>query len=167
VAMDKIMDRVEAWHKAGRNHEVITVDQPADGPYLLMRLAKTDPARHIQALESLRWTCGENSDSGIGVANIDTQGGVHPDQFWHDYTLGNVRTDLFGRIWRNDHDPVLRELRQSPRPVKGRCAECRFLSLCGGGFRVRAWQKFKDPCAEDPGCYLDPAEISGEAVPAL
>jgi radical SAM protein with 4Fe4S-binding SPASM domain len=53
-------------------------------------------------------------------------------------------------------------LRQSPRPVKGRCAGCRFLSLCGGGFRVRAWQRFGDPLAEDPGCYLDQAEIAAE-----
>jgi hypothetical protein len=51
-------------------------------------------------------------------------------------------------------------LRQGPRPVTGRCAQCRFLALCNGNTRVRAEQITGDPWAEDPGCYLDDAEIA-------
>jgi Fe-coproporphyrin III synthase len=40
-----------------------------------------------------------------------------------------------------------------------RCAGCRFLNLCGGGFRVRAEQVHSDPWAPDPGAYLTDAEV--------
>jgi radical SAM protein with 4Fe4S-binding SPASM domain len=160
AALDKIMDRVEAWHRAGAAREALTADQPADGPYLLMRLQKADADRAGKVRELLRWVGGAANGSGIGIANIDTQGNVHPDRFWQTHTLGNVREDSFNAIWRNTEDPILRGLRKTPRPVKGRCARCRHLAICGGGFRVRAWQKFGDPWAEDPGCYLSDAEIA-------
>jgi len=159
TALDKIMDRVEAWHAAGLDREVLTVDQPADGPYLLQRLAH-DPERHAKALELIRWNGGGNHSSGVGIGNIDTQGNVHPDQFWQSYNLGNVKTQPFSEIWSRKDDPILNGLRTRPRPVTGRCATCKYLDLCGGGFRVRAWQRFGDPWREDPGCYLSDAEIS-------
>lgn len=164
AALDKIMDRVEAWNREGKTREVLTVDQPADGPYLLMRLQKADPARAQKALELLRWNGGGNNGSGVGIGNIDTQGNIHPDQFWQTHTLGNVREQSFDAIWRDSRDPILRGLRTNPRPVKGRCAGCRFHSICGGGFRVRAWQAYGDPWAEDPGCYLDEAEIAAGSL---
>lgn len=166
VALDKIMDRVEGWHRSGQSREVLTVDQPADGPYLLMRLAKNDPDRAKKALELLRWNGGGNNGSGVGIANIDTQGNVHPDQFWQSHTIGNVRDNIFSSIWLSEGDPILGALRTNPRTITGRCAGCKFLSICGGGFRVRAWQKFGDPWAEDPGCYLSDSEISEESVVA-
>ena len=43
--------------------------------------------------------------------------------------------------------------------MKGRCAECRYLAMCNGNTRVRAQQLTGDPWQEDPGCYLDNAEI--------
>lgn len=159
IALDKIMDRVELWHAQGIDREVLTVDQPADGPYLLQRLAK-DPERYAKALELIQWNGGGNNSSGVGIGNIDTQGNVHPDQFWQDHTLGNVKTESFSKIWSRTDDPILNGLRTRPRPIKGRCATCRYLDLCGGGFRVRAWQRFGDPWREDPGCYLTDAEIA-------
>ncbi|HMV19286.1 MAG TPA: heme d1 biosynthesis radical SAM protein NirJ, partial [Rhodocyclaceae bacterium] len=56
-------------------------------------------------------------------------------------------------------DPLLAGLKQSPRPVSGRCGACRYLAMCNGNTRVRAWQLTGDPWQEDPGCYLDNAEI--------
>jgi len=50
-------------------------------------------------------------------------------------------------------------LKQSPRPVKGRCAACTYLDTCNGNTRTRAFQLSGDPWAEDPGCYLTDAEI--------
>ena len=49
--------------------------------------------------------------------------------------------------------------RQRPRPLKGRCAKCRFLSICNGNTRVRAWKVTGDAWEEDPGCYLTNEEI--------
>jgi len=163
-ALDTIMDRVEHWHRAGTPREVLTVDQPADAAYLLRRLENTNPQRHAAALELLEWNGGGNNGSGVGVGNIDTQGNVHPDQFWHWLTLGNVKQTPFSRIWTESREPTLQGLRTSPRPVGGRCASCIHLPICGGGFRARAWQRYGDPWAEDPGCYLldeQPAAVSG------
>jgi radical SAM protein with 4Fe4S-binding SPASM domain len=160
TALDKIMDRVEAWHRDGKSREVLTVDQPADGPYLLMRLAQTNPERADKALQLMRWNGGGNHGSGVGIANIDTQGNVHPDQFWQTHTLGSVRLAPFSRIWSQTEDSIMRGLRTRPRPITGRCANCRWLDLCGGGFRVRAFQNFGDPWREDPGCYLNEDEIA-------
>ncbi len=159
TALDKIMDRVETWHAAGLDREVLTVDQPADGPYLLARLAR-DPARHALALKLIQWNGGGNNSSGIGIGNIDTQGNVHPDQFWQDHTLGNVKEQPFSEIWSRTDDAILNGLRTRPRPVGGRCATCRHLDICGGGFRVRAWQRYGNPWHEDPGCYLSDEEIA-------
>lgn len=158
-ALDTIMDRVERWHHAGTPQEVLTVDQPADGAYLLMRLEERAPSRLNSARELLEWNGGGGHGSGVGLANIDTQGQVHPDQFWQTLTLGNVKQERFSEIWTQSRDPVLQGLRSNPRPLKGRCENCRHLAICGGGFRVRAWQRHGDPWAEDPGCYLYEEEI--------
>jgi radical SAM protein with 4Fe4S-binding SPASM domain len=159
AALDKIMDRVEQWTAEGRPREVLTVDQPADAAYLLMRLDERDQARAGRARELLSWNGGGANSSGIGIGNIDSQGNVHPDQFWQSETLGNVKEQPFSQIWTGTTSPVVAGLRQKPRPVEGRCADCRWFSLCGGGFRVRAWQRTGNPWAEDPGCYLSQEDI--------
>lgn len=161
-ALDTIMDRVEAWHRAGVNREVLTVDQPADAAYLLLRLEERNPEAAARARELLSWNGGGANSSGTGIGNIDTQGNVHPDQFWHSVTLGNVREKPFSRIWTECGNPILAGLRSKPRPVEGRCARCRWLPLCGGGFRVRAWQRTGNPWSEDPGCYLAEEEICAQ-----
>jgi hypothetical protein len=43
--------------------------------------------------------------------------------------------------------------------LKGRCAECRFKEVCGGGLRARAEVSTGDAWASDPGCYLTDEEI--------
>jgi radical SAM protein with 4Fe4S-binding SPASM domain len=159
AALDTIMNRVEAWHRAGQTREVLTVDQPADGAYLWMRLRGSDSERADRAMELLEWNGGGNHSSGVGLANIDTQGAVHPDQFWQTYTIGNVKRDPFSKIWSRIDDALLNGLRSESRTLGGRCATCRFRGICGGGFRVRAWQRHGDAWAEDPGCYLTEAEI--------
>ena len=100
---------------------------------------------------------GGNS-AGLGVANIDPQGRVHPDTYWSGYTVGNVKERPFSAIWTGD-DPMLAALRQRPRPLKGRCGACSFRDVCGGNTRIRALQLTGDPWAEDPACYLSNPEI--------
>jgi radical SAM protein with 4Fe4S-binding SPASM domain len=160
------MDRVELWHRMGTPREVLTVDQPADAPYLLMRLGERNPEAAVRARELLEWNGGGANASGRGIGNIDSQGNVHPDQFWQSLTIGNVRDMPFSRIWEETTDPVMAGLRAHPRPVEGRCATCSWFGLCGGGFRVRAWQRTGNPWASDPGCYLSDSEISAPAIRA-
>ncbi len=125
-----------------------------------MRLKEPHPARARRALELMRWNGGGANGSGIGLANIDTQGNVHPDQFWQTVTLGNVKTRSFSDIWRDSDDVTIRGLRDRLPLLRGRCATCRWQDICGGGFRVRAWQRFGDPWQEDPCCYLTNEEIA-------
>ena len=59
-------------------------------------------------------------------------------------------------------EELMAGLKAKPRPVQGRCAACAQRDICGGNTRVRAQQITGNPWAEDPGCYLDDAEIGVE-----
>lgn len=159
-ALDKILDRTSAWAATGRPREILTVDQPADGPYLYLRLKEQDAERAAAALELMKWNGGGLHSSGTGIGNIDTQGNVHPDQFWQSLTLGNVKERPFSEIWRDPGNETLAALRQRAGHLEGRCAQCRFLPVCGGGFRVRAVQVTGRLWAPDPACYLTDEEIA-------
>jgi radical SAM protein with 4Fe4S-binding SPASM domain len=89
---------------------------------------------------------------------------VHPDQFWMQHTLGNVKERRFSAIWQDMSDPLLAGLRDRAPRLTGRCGACRWKDVCGGSFRVRALQVHGDPWAEDPGCYLTDEECG--IVPA-
>jgi Fe-coproporphyrin III synthase len=88
-------------------------------------------------MELMNWNGGGANSSGTGISNIDTQGNVHPDQFWHELTLGNVKERKFSDIWSNRDNATLNALRNRKEHLTGKCAECSFLDVCGGGFRVR------------------------------
>ena len=159
AAVDKIMDRTRQWVESGRPREVLTVDQPVDGAYLYLRLLRENPARAQEVYELLRWNGGGSNSSGIGISNIDTQGNVHPDQFWQTLTLGNVKERPFSEIWTKSDNPILLGLRDRLPRLEGKCAGCQFLRICGGGFRVRAEQVYGNPWAHDPACYLTDDEV--------
>jgi len=160
VAIDKIIDRTEQWNDAGKPREVLTVDQPADGAYLYLRMLRENPDRAEEVLNLLKWNGGGTNSSGRGIGNIDTQGNVHPDQFWQSLTLGNVKDRPFSEIWRDQSNGTLAALRDRTKKLEGKCAKCRFLNICGGGFRVRAVQVHGNLWAPDPACYLSNEEIA-------
>jgi len=160
VAIDKIIDRTGQWNDAGKPREVLTVDQPADGAYLYLRMLRENPDRAEEVLNLLKWNGGGTNSSGRGIGNIDTQGNVHPDQFWQSMTLGNVKDRPFSEIWRDQSNGTLAALRDRTKKLEGKCANCRFLNICGGGFRVRAVQVHGNLWAPDPACYLNNEEIA-------
>ncbi|MBI4362603.1 MAG: radical SAM protein [Euryarchaeota archaeon] len=157
-AMDTILERTRDMHRRGHTKDILTVDNPVDGPYLHQRLLREDPRRAREALRLLRWNRGAHHGTGTGIGCIDPQGSVHPDQFWQSRTLGNVRERPFSEIWSDTSNPLLRALRGRRRP-RGRCAGCRHWDICGGGFRARAEAATGDPWAPDPACYLTDEEI--------
>ena len=106
----------------------------------------------------MRWNGGGLHSSGVGVADIDWLGNVHPDQFWMSHTLGNVRERRFSEIWQDMSEPLLAGLRDRAPKLTGRCGACQWKDVCGGSFRVRAMQVHGDPWAEDSGCYLTDEE---------
>ncbi len=158
-SLEQIAEAARRWYHEGKPREVLTVDQPADGIFFWWYARRNLPDRAAEIERLLAWNGGGSHGSGIGLANIDSQGRVHPDQFWQDCILGNVREKPFSEIWTETADPVLAGLRDRLPRLSGRCGTCRFRKLCGGGFRVRAWQRYGDPWAEDPGCYLTEEEI--------
>ncbi len=157
ASMDLVIDRTRRLFDAGRQKEILTVDNHADGPYLYLRLLREEPARAEEVYELLRWNGGNSS--GSGIACVDDQGDAHPDQFWRHYTIGNVRERPFSELWSDGFDPLLDALRDRRSRLKGRCAKCRFLDVCNGNLRVRAEAKFGDVWAEEPACYLTDEEI--------
>jgi len=158
-AMEVILKRTKAFSENGFPREILTVDNHVDGVYLYLKLLQEDPERAEKVRKLLEWNGGGLYSSGIGIADIDFQGNVHPDQFWMHYTLGNIRERKFSEIWQDDRDPLLYGLRHRAYFLKGRCRFCKFFKMCGGSFRVRADLLYKDPWAPDPACYLTDEEI--------
>jgi len=157
AAMDFLIERAWAALQEGRHFDVVTGNNDADAVYFLNWVAANfDDATAAHVRDHLEaW--GGNS-SGLGVANIDFLGRVHPDTYWSDYSAGNVKDAPFSEIWTGD-DPILATLRTRPRPLKGRCGACTFREVCGGNTRIRALQLTGDPWEEDPACYLSAREI--------
>ena len=159
-AMDIILERALVFHRKGVRREILTVDNHVDNAYVYLKLCAEQPDRAAQVYEWMKWNGGGANSSGIGIANIDTQGNVHPDQFWQSATLGNVKERPFSAIWSDNSIPLLAGLRNRLPLLKGRCAACRFKEICGGSFRVRAFQVHGDPWASDPACYLSEEEVA-------
>ncbi|HMN75342.1 MAG TPA: heme d1 biosynthesis radical SAM protein NirJ [Burkholderiaceae bacterium] len=157
AALDRLFDA--AWRAAveGRELEYVTGNNDADGVYLLLWVQRHLP-HWADAVKARLEAWGGNA-SGLYVANIDNVGHVHPDTMWWHYDLGSVRERPFSAIWSDTSDPLMAGLKRQPRAVTGRCGTCVHLAICGGNTRVRAQQVTGDPWAEDPGCYLDDAEI--------
>lgn len=158
--LDLIMDRTKDLHDRDHPKEILTVDNHADGPYLYQRLLKEDPQRAAEVLELLEMNEGNNSGRGIGCISWD--GEVYPDQFWREKSLGNIKDRPFSRIWTDESNEFLMKLKDKKTHVKGRCAQCRWLSICAGNFRARAESVANDPWDADPACYLTDEEIKKE-----
>jgi len=166
TALRMIADAAVRWNREGHTREVLTMGQPADGAFFWLTMLRKNPDR-AKAIWSELSGSGINAlSSGHGISSIDSLGNVHPDPYWHDHTLGNVKERTFSRIWSSARDELLTGLRDCLPRLHGRCGDCRFKEVCGGGFRVRAFQKFGDPWAEDPGCYLRDHEIEPAGLSA-
>jgi heme d1 biosynthesis radical SAM protein NirJ len=163
-AMDLLFEACRRDLERGLEREYVTGNNDADGVYLLhwtrRRFPRCEP--HLRR-KLAQW--GGNA-SGVNIANIDNLGDVHPDTYWWDYSLGNVKERPFSEIWRDVSDPLMAELKRKPRAIKGRCGSCRYFDICGGNTRVRARQVTGDPWSDDPACYLTDAEIGLEPAVA-
>jgi heme d1 biosynthesis radical SAM protein NirJ len=148
-----------AWDTAWRGEaaDFVSGNNDADGVFL-HRWASERWPRWASELRERLVAWGGNA-SGVGVANIDNLGHVHPDTMWWHHNLGSVRERPFSEIWEDRTDPLMDGLKCKPRPLQGRCGVCPQADICGGNTRVRADQVTKNPWAEDPGCYLDDDEL--------
>jgi radical SAM protein with 4Fe4S-binding SPASM domain len=119
---------------------------------------------HPRAGEVLRLLkMNSGNQSGVGIGCVSWDGAVHADQFWRHVTFGNVRERPFSEIWADVSNPLMARLKNRRPFLKGRCATCRYLAICGGNFRVRAEAATGDLWLPDPACYLTDEEIAVEA----
>lgn len=156
----KLIDLIAAETKKmfddGLSPEILTVDNHADGPYLYLKMKKEDPERAGEILELLEMN--EGNSSGVGIGCVSWDGEVYPDQFWRNQSLGNVRNRPFSRIWTDEKNELLMQLKEKKKHVHGRCAGCLWLNVCAGNFRARA-ESEGDLWGPDPACYLTDEEI--------
>lgn len=161
-AMRFIIEKARTYAATGDKPEIVTGNNEADAVFFLLNEMERDASAFNRLLPQLkRW--GGNS-AGTGISNIDPLGNVHPDPLLSSVTLGNVLETPFAEIWRQNQSPVLNRLRERPRKLHGRCGECSWIEICGGGARSRAMQATGDFWGSDPSCYLTEDEIHAGAV---
>ncbi|MBL7215842.1 MAG: radical SAM protein [Phycisphaerae bacterium] len=158
-AVDTILAKTKAFKQAGKNTDILTVDNHVDGVYLYLKLLAEDAERAADVYKLLTWNGGGLASSGVGIGCIDFNGKVHADQFWGHADLGDIHDKPFSQIWSNDDQPLLKGLRNRRAMIKGRCRLCKFFDACGGSLRVRADLYYGDRWAPDPACYLTDDEI--------
>ena len=162
-AMTLIFDT--AWEdiRQGRDSDFVSGNNDADAILLLQWAALRLPEHYPRLENMLRAWVG--NASGRGIATIDNTGEVNPDTSWSQHSVGNLRRTPFRTLWLERPDALLLRLREHPRRVGGRCAHCRWLPICNGNTRTRAWAE-GDLWGQDPGCHLSDEEI-GVPPPTL
>ncbi len=160
--MSWLFDRAIELRDEREKIEILTVDNPADGIFFYLKMRELDSDLAEESFEFLKFRGGDNS--GYRIADVDMYGNVHPNQFWWDYTVGNVRKEKFSEIWLNPKDELLKMLREKHKHIRGRrCGRCSYKLYCGG-FRLRALRS-GDLWGDDPSCYLKEEEIFGTKPP--
>ncbi len=163
--MEYVFEKAESYVEKGFPAEIVTGNNDADGAFLILWLLDRYPETAGKVLVGLEKTGGNSA--GVGIANIDSRGDVHPDPLIQYINLGNVKRTPFGAIWNDSGNEILKALRSRPRKINGRCGGCRWIKVCGGNNRERAWRMTGDFWASDPACYLTDEEIRVETACAI
>ena len=161
-ALDIICKRTKAAIESGIDLDILTVDNHVDAPYIYLKLLEENAEHAQEVKELLEWNGGGANSTGVGIIDIDWAGNVHPDQFWQDKTFGNIKDRKFSDIYRDTTDTLMAGLKNRLPLLKGKCQTCKFLKMCGGSLRVRAYRVYDDPWMPDPACYLTDEEICQE-----
>ena len=155
-----IIDKAFQYHEEGRDIDIVTGNMEMDAILFLEKFAERYPdLKEEMRRRLLAW--GGNS-AGRKLVNIDWQGNVKPDPFFP-FTIGNMTEKPFSEIWLDEKNEMLTRLREHPRILSGKCADCGVIDICNGGSRSRAYAIHGDLWAEDPSCYLSKAEIASGA----
>jgi len=158
LVLDVIIDKTADFARRGLIDEVLTVDNHADGPYLLTRMKAENNPRYNEA-QKLLLTNGGNQ-IGEKIICVGWTGNVYPDQFWRNYSLGNVKEKTLQAVWRNSGDLVLNKLRNKSRFADARCLCCRWFALCKGNYRFLGDSAEDRYWLNEPACYLIDEEIT-------
>ena len=162
--VDFVFQRTVDSYASGHKLEVLTVDNHADAAYMRLWVEKNLPAASERVNDLLSRNGGNTAGKGMGC--IDNLGNVHPDQFWWNQTVGNVKERNFSEIWEDDSIELLSQLRDRKPLLPEECRGCQWLNICNGNLRVRAESATGDTFGMDPACYLTPSERLGEPAMA-
>ncbi|MHC4596567.1 MAG: radical SAM protein [Planctomycetota bacterium] len=103
--LDVIIERTDDSANKGLIDEVLTVGNHADGPYLLVKMQSQQNQAFQKARELLLVHGGNKVGENIGC--VSWNGSVYADQFWRNYSLGNIKERTFKEIWEDSTEPVL------------------------------------------------------------
>jgi radical SAM protein with 4Fe4S-binding SPASM domain len=154
-AVDTIIEKTGEFVQKKLVDEVLTVGNHADGPYLLIRV--TSDEQRATAKQLLLVAGG--SKTGEKITSVSWDGSVHPDQFWWNYSLGNIKNKTFKEIWGNPDEQVLNKLRNKSEFADKRCLKCKWFDLCKGNFRFLGSDPSEKNWLLEPPCYLTDSEI--------
>lgn len=157
-AVNTIIEKTKEFVQENLVDEVLTVGNHADGPFLLLKMLKENNTNYETARKLLLVGGGNKTAEKIGCVSYN--GTVHPDQFWHNYSLGSVKDKTFKTIWQNPDEPVLNKLRNKKKFADQRCLECKWFELCKGNFRFLDGQSNDKNWLNEPACYLTDEEIA-------
>jgi radical SAM protein with 4Fe4S-binding SPASM domain len=158
TVLDVIIEKTDDFAGKGLIDEVLTVGNHADGPYLLVKMQKEKSGNFHGAGKLLLANGGNRIGEKIGCVGWD--GSVHPDQFWRNYSLGNIKDGTFRQIWENSTHPVLNKLRNKMQFADARCLRCKWFDLCKGNFRFLGAETDDKYWFNEPACYLTDEEIT-------
>jgi len=156
--LDVIIERTQYFAQREPIDEVLTVDNHADGPYLLMKMGQEKNPRYAQAKKLLLANGGNKI--GENIVCVGWDGNVYADQFWRNYSLGNIKDKTFKQIWENPTEPVLSKLRNKDSFADRRCLKCKWFSLCKGNYRFLGHSVDDKNWLNEPACYLTDEEIT-------
>ena len=154
--VDFIIDKAFEYYENNSKIDLVTGNMEMDAIMLLNRFKEKYPDK-VDLLEQKLKAWGGNS-AGNRLGNMDWAGNVKPDPFFP-FTVGNYLQTPFDEIWTSKKNDILNQLRTYPRNIKGKCADCKYISICNGGSRSRAYAITGDLWQEDPSCYLTQEEI--------
>ncbi len=152
-----IINRAFRYYREKRNIDIVTGNMEMDAILFLERFSELYPDKREEMIKRLKeW--GGNS-AGRRLVNIDWRGNVKPDPFFP-FVVGNILDKPFSQIWLDEDNEMLTKLRDYPRELGGKCADCKVIDICNGGSRSRAYAISGDLWDEDPSCYLGNSERS-------
>jgi radical SAM protein with 4Fe4S-binding SPASM domain len=155
--VDTILEKTHDFVKQGLLSEVLTVDNHCDGPYLLVRMLRERNSRYEEARQLLLANGGNKVGEKLVCVRWD--GSVHADQFWRNYSLGNVKDKTFKQIWEDSAEPVLSRLRNKLKFAEPQCLKCKWFELCKGNYRFLDSDPDDGNWLNEPACYLTDEEI--------
>jgi radical SAM protein with 4Fe4S-binding SPASM domain len=156
VYVEYIINKAFEYYKDGEDIDLVTGNMEMDAVLLLKKFEQDYPD-FVDSLTTKLKAWGGNS-AGNRLGNMDWEGNVKPDPFFPKY-LGNYLQVPFEDIWAGKTSDLVEKLRKSPREISGKCQDCKYLDICNGGSRSRAYAIYDDLWAEDPSCYLTNSEI--------